>query len=106
MARYSGEVGFVRTVEVGESGVYEPETVEERHYYGDVIRNSRRWDSGSEINPDLAVSNQFSIVADKFAYANFEFMKYITYLGRKWTITSVDIQRPRMTITIGGLYHG
>ena len=107
MARFSGIIGFVTTVNSEDDPTfYKPETIE-RRYYGDVNRSSRRWTPNSEqVNDDLNISNQLSIVADKFMYENFSAMKYVIYMGAKWKITDVEITRPRMTITIGGLYHG
>lgn len=51
------------------------------------------------------VSNEFSIVADPFAYANFHSMRFIEYMGAKWKISNVEVQYPRLILTVGGVYN-
>lgn len=104
MARFCGMIGYGITEETS-PGVYEPRTVE-RMYYGDVTRNNRNWENGEGLNDDFNISNVFSIVADQFAYANLYAMKYVEYLGTKWKIKSVDVERPRLILTVGGVYNG
>lgn len=105
MARkYYGKIGFVRTVEKPGS-IWEEETVE-RPYKGDVIRLSMQYANGTGINDDVKVSNVISIIADSFAYQNAHFMKYVTYLNAKWKINDITIDRPRITLSIGGVYNG
>lgn len=104
MARYSGKIGFSAPT-LTAPGVWEEGPYTERTYKGDVLKNSRRWEGSGNVNDNLRISNTFSIVADSFAYANIGYMKYITYLGAKWKIESVDIDHPRITISVGGIYH-
>lgn len=106
MAKFSGKIGFVMTYEKPDDpGIHVTDTVE-RQYYGDVNRSSRRWTPSSEqINDNLNISNQLSIVADAFLYDNFSCMKYVVYMGARWKITDVELTRPRITMTIGGLYN-
>ena len=103
MAKFAGLIGFSITEEV-EPGIYEP-TITPKKYYGDVLRNTRKWASSGAINDDLDVSVQISIVADKFAYDHFESMRWVEYVGVKWKITNVDIQYPRLIIDVGGVYN-
>lgn len=105
MAKWHGTVGYVKPVETA-SGVWMDE-VAERKYSGDVIRNSSRWSTSSDsTNDDLNVNNQISIVADPFAYQNFHSMKYIEFMGTKWKVTSVEVQYPRLILSLGGVYNG
>ena len=57
------------------------------------------------INDNLNISNEFSIIADPFAYENFQNMRYIVFMGAKWKITSVEVQYPRLILTVGGVYN-
>ena len=77
------------------------------NYYGDVVRNSRRYESSSDkLNDNLNITNQFSIVADAYAYQNFHKMRYVEWMGAKWKITSVDAtNRPRLILEVGGVYN-
>lgn len=105
MAKWYGTIGYAETKQTS-PGVWRDE-ITERKYSGDVIRNSNRWSASSEsTNDDLNINNQISILADPFAYQNFHSMKYIEFMGAKWKITSVDVQRPRLILTIGGVYNG
>lgn len=104
MAKWFGIVGYGITVET-KPGVW-TEKIVERSYYGDLIRNSRRLQSSSEkVNDDLNISNQLSIVSDPYAYENFHSMRYVKFMGAKWKITDVEVQYPRLTLTLGGVYN-
>lgn len=110
MAKYYGALGFVRTYEQmiddEPTGKFRTETIE-RNYYGDILRNNRNWvESSEKVNEDITIGNQFSILVDTFAMENFAYLKYITYLGKKWLISSADIQYPRIILTTGGIYNG
>ena len=59
-----------------------------------------------DFNDDIIISNEISIIADKFAYENFYAMKYVEYSGAKWKITNVEVQHPRLILTTGGIYNG
>lgn len=104
MAKFFGVIGFEETQET-KPGVFEP-MVTERNYSGDVLRSSKRNESGEKINDDVSISNQFSIVADKYAYNHIYGMKYLKYMGVKWKISDVEIQHPRLIINVGGVYNG
>ena len=105
MAKWYGKIGFIKQVEK-KPGVYTTDTIE-RNYYGDLIRNSRGWSTPSEgTNDNLTLNNQISILADSFASENSSFMKYIEIMGGKWKITNIEINYPRLVLTIGGLYNG
>lgn len=104
MAKFCGNIGYIETVEV-EPGVWE-ESVVERFYYGDLIRNTSRFQSSGGINDDINISNNISILADPYANQNFQHMRYVEFMGAKWKITNVEVQRPRLILTIGGVYNG
>ena len=107
MARFSGTIGFLITKEadpVEHPGVW-TEVVQEKRYYGDVLSNSRRWDQNGNFNDNLTINNRISVVADSFVKSNLGAMKFVRWLGDTWKITNVEIQYPRVIITIGGQYH-
>ena len=55
MAKWSGMIGFAETKETTPS-VYET-LITERKYYGDILKNNRRFAFQSEVNGDITVSN-------------------------------------------------
>lgn len=101
--KFYGSIGYAITTET-RPGVWIPENVE-RDYYGDIIRFSSRSDTPNKVNDDITLSNQISIIADPFAYQNFHCMKYITYMEAKWKITNVEVQHPRLILSVGGIYN-
>ena len=105
MAKYFGKIGFMTTVKTS-PGVYE-ESIEEKDYYGDIIRINRRWDAVSDKeNDDLNISNQISILADDFAYGHLHEIRYVEWYGTKWKVSTVEVNYPRLLISIGGVYNG
>lgn len=104
MAKFYGAIGYAKTVETM-PGVW-TEQITERNYYGDVIRNSRRLQSSDKVNDDININNQISIVADPYAINNFHSMRYAEFMGAKWKISDVEVQYPRLLLTLGGLYNG
>lgn len=104
MSKFYGSVGYADTVETA-PGVWE-EGITERMYFGDLTRNTRRLQSSDTLNDDINVANEISIVADPFANQNFHKMRYVSFMGSKWKITNVEVQYPRLILTIGGVYNG
>ena len=106
MARWFGKVGYSETVETA-PGVWMPQDTI-REYYGDVTRNATRWTGNSDsTNDDLTVNTQISIVADPFAVEKFYSIKWIEFMGVKWSVDSVDpTQPPRLILNLGGVYNG
>jgi len=106
MAKWSGKVGYSETVETV-PGVWMPQDTV-RKYYGDVTRNTTRWAGNSDsTNDNLTVNTQISIVADPFAFEKFYSIKWIEFMGVKWSVDSVDpTQPPRLILTLGGVYNG
>lgn len=105
MARFSGKVGYAGGNVETKPGVW-VEQVIERSYYGDVIRNTRRSDNSQSVNPNISVSNSISIVADPYAIENFFAIRYVEWNGALWTVTNVEVQRPRLILELGGVYNG
>lgn len=104
MGKFYGVIGYAETSETS-PGVWE-ENITERTYSGDILRNSKRWQSAENLNDNPIVNNEFSIVADPYAYENFHTMRYVKWKGTSWKITNIDVQRPRIRLMIGGVYNG
>lgn len=108
--KFYGIVGYCETVEeTGDrKGNWIDGKITERKYYGDVLRNTRKWEKSvnDSSNDDLNINNSFSIIADAYAYQHFYAMKYVAWMGTCWKITNVEVQRPRLILTVGGVYNG
>jgi hypothetical protein len=106
MARFFGEVGYAESVETPvASGIWK-DIITEYSYFGDVIRNARKLDSGEKLNNDISVGNSISIVVDQYAIEHFFKIRYIRWAGVLWTVTSVEVQSPRLILSLGSVYNG
>ena len=103
MSKWFGKIGYSEVVEVI-PGVWE-EQITEREYFGDVYKISRKLQSASQVNDNIDVSNEISIVADPFARDNFSSIRYIEFMGTKWKVSNVEVVYPRLNLRIGGLYN-
>lgn len=104
MARFYGRVGYGEPVESA-PGVW-VDAIVEHSYYGDVIRDARNLKPGENLNPDLSVQNAISIVADAYANDHFFAIKYVEWAGALWTVSSVEVQSPRLLLRLGEVYNG
>lgn len=104
MAKWYGEIGFADTVETSPDVFVDGITT--RKYRGDLTRNNRRLQSADQLNDNINIANEISIVADPYARDHFHFMRYVEFQGAKWKISSVEVQYPRLILSVGGLYNG
>jgi len=104
MARFHGSIGFVRTEETS-PGVHE-EIKTERPYIGDLIRDSRQLRQDDQVNPDVTVNNRISILADAYATENLSHIRYVVWQGTSWSVSSFEMNYPRVILSIRGVYHG
>lgn len=104
MSKWFGKIGYAVTGET-EPGVWE-DTIVVRDYYGDLTSDRRKRQSSGNINNDINLANVISIIADPFAIENCSHMAYAEIMGAKWKITEVEVQYPRLILTIGGVYNG
>ena len=104
MAKFYGAVGYGITEETT-PGVW-TDSIVERNYTGDVIKNYKKSSSGESINDNIDVSNNISILSDPFAMNHFHSIKYVKWMGAAWKVSTVEVQYPRLILTIGGVYNG
>lgn len=103
MAKVYVKVGYADTVETA-PGVLE-EQITERDYYGELLRNSRRLQTASQVNDDINISNEISILSDPYAIQNFHSIRYVEFMGTKWKAPTVEVQYPRLILSLGGVYN-
>ena len=103
MGKWFGKIGYAITGET-EPGLWE-DTIVERQYYGDITSDRRKRQTSNEVNDNIALSNVISIIADPFAYENCSNMAYVEIMGTKWKITDIEIQSPRLILTVGGVWN-
>lgn len=104
MEKFYGKVGYAETVEV-RPNVWKDQ-ITERNYYGDVLKNHSKWATSEYLNDDLRISNRISVLADAYAFQNFSRIKYVEWMGVLWKVTDIEVERPRLVLTLGGEYNG
>lgn len=104
MGRFFGKVGYGESQETA-PGVFQDEIVE-REYYGDEVRPARTLREGENLNPNISVNSSLSIMADAYAFEHFMNIKYVQWLGTLWSVTEVDVQRPRLVLRLGEVWNG
>lgn len=103
MGKYHGFIGYGVTEET-KPGVW-TNVITEREVFGDVMNNNKKSENPGQVNDNIVVNLQISFLADPYALHNFHLIKYATYLGAKWKVVSAIEQRPRLVLTLGGLYN-
>lgn len=103
MPKFYGKIGFEETIETV-PGVWE-EVITERNYYGEVVRNTRKLVASNHLNDDISINNEISIIADPYAKDHFHSMRYVEFLGTTWEVNSVEVQYPRLILSLGGKYN-
>ena len=101
--KFYGQIGFEEMIETVPD-VCTPK-ITEYPYCGDVLNFGRTRSSGSDINDSITVSNRISIVADPYAREHFFDMKYVSWQGAKWKVSDVEVEFPRLILTLGGLFN-
>ena len=104
MAKFYGMIGFAEQVEEAPGVWVDKITI--RPYYGDLVRNTRKLQSRDQLNDNIDVANDISIIADPYAVENFHKMRYVEFMGTKWKVTNVEVQYPRLILTVGGVWNG
>lgn len=105
MNKFTGNIGFVETVET-EPGYWEPQ-ITEKFYLGDWIKFSGKFRLTSDsTNDEKDIASTLSIVLDPWTFQHSSCVRYIEFMGAKWSVTAIEPQHPRLLLTIGGLYNG
>lgn len=104
MSKWFGKIGYAYSGET-EPGYYE-DTVVEKEYYGDITTDRWKRQSSGHVNDNINLANVLSIIADPFAYAHCSQMVYAEIMGERWKVTEIEIQSPRLILTLGGIWNG
>ena len=88
MAKFYGEIGFADLV-TDDLGVTK-EHITKNMYTGDLLRNNRRLENSGQVNDDLNISNEISIIGDPYAYQNFHAIRYVKFMNAKWKVSTFN----------------
>lgn len=108
MAKFCGIIGYEELTELT-PGDWRPK-ITERKYYGDLTRNYGKHDSSGNVNDDINIANEVSIIADPYAAEHFFAIRYLKFNTPKiagvWKVNSVEVTYPRLILTLGGIWNG
>ena len=104
MSKFKGIVGYVFPYEHS-PGIW-MEKYEEQLVSGDVLKHARGWENGEGISSTLTLKNQISILANDYAFKNCSAIRYVRWMNTDWEVKDVEIQYPRIILTLGGVYNG
>jgi hypothetical protein len=102
--KWYGRIGYATATEKT-PGVW-VDTIEVRYYTGDIIRNNRIFSNSNSVNGEIKVSNQISVLSDPYIIDNFYNIRYAEFMGTLFCVTNVEVQYPRLLLTLGGVYNG
>lgn len=97
-------VGFTDQVEVA-LDVWE-DGITEKHMRGDILRSYAYYANVDKINENTNLGHRISLVGNKYLLEKYMQMKYLTLHGVRWEISTVELQTPRVIVTLGGKYNG
>lgn len=104
MSRFYGKVGYANTGSlVGDEFV---PTITERDYSGRYLNLTSASMDDEKVNSEIRLQARISILADAYALGNFQYIKYVEEDGVVWEVTSVELKRPRLILSTGGVYNG
>ena len=107
MARFYGPIGYELDQEEVSPGIYAPSQMIERFAFGTILKRQRKWDSSTDsTNDDVTTGNRISIVADDYVNAHWPAIKYVKWGDTCWKVSSVEIIRPRVILSLGGVWNG
>lgn len=104
MAKWYGEIGIAENKEVL-PGVWD-DTITPRSCFGDVLSDRWRRQNSGGINDDINISNRISIIADPYIQSHCSAIVYATFMDTKWKVTDVEVQYPRLILSLGGVWNG
>lgn len=103
MAKFTGSVGYVTQKETV-PGVWSTDETT-KVMKGDLIRQQLSHQSDG-VHSNVALNHRVSLIGDRYAFENAHFIKWIEFNGVKWKVASVELQRPRLIVTLGGIWNG
>ena len=102
MNKYYGNIGFYEQTE-DVPGVW-AEHIIDRPYYGDVTRSHYISRAADKVNNNVDINHSISVVMDPYAYSTYKNIRYVEWNGSKWRVSGIEVQYPRLILSIGGEY--
>jgi hypothetical protein len=104
MSKFWGKIGINRDSQETDPGIFE-KSIEEVEVAGEMRNLGARWQS-HEQRDTVSARHVLSMVTPEDSIIDFTEVAYIVWQGRKWSVISIEYKRPRIELTLGGLYNG
>ncbi len=104
MAKLRGPIGYATQRETS-PGIWE-EAIEEHICSAQLLRSTWSLQSSGAVNDDIRLANRISVLMNPYTNDPKFSIRYICYKGARWRVESVEEIRPRLILTIGGVYNG
>lgn len=105
MTRYCGTIGIRQDPVEVSPGIFSENILELSDVRGDLIRETLRWGGGENNQQTVRATHMLSIVASEEIFEKLTEAVYVVFGGKKWSVVSIERQRPRVKLTLGGEYH-
>lgn len=102
--RYSGKIGVASQTEKA-PGIWE-DTITERDALGEVKQRTEVLGTDDSVLAQYRTTTSISVFCEGVTKENYKDLRYITYLGQRWTIASAVFDFPRHVLYIGEVYNG
>lgn len=102
--RYSGKIGYAVQTEIS-PGVWE-DTITERAKLGTVENRTEALSVQGSVLPEYKTTTAVSVLSDGVLAENYENLRYVSYMGKNWSIASAVFQYPNLVLYIGEVYNG
>lgn len=102
--RYSGSVGISTMLEVS-PGVWESH-IAEKPIRGELLQRTETFVHGDAIHPEYRTTTSVSVLPPGENVDGYDDYVYVTLRGKRWTISSIVHEYPRLKIYIGEVYNG
>lgn len=104
MSRFRGPIGITRGHHETEDGIIR-QYIDEVEVYGEIRNDGASW-SQHGMNESVRAKHLLSVVTPEQSVIDFNAVVYVVWQGRKWSVTAIQYKRPRVELTLGGLYNG
>lgn len=104
MTKFRGTFGFAEAPVETSPGIWET-PIREELLSGDIFNDNARYERGLGTNDDVKVSKKISVIRKRDLDETVK-IKYVIIDGVKIKIESLSFERPRIIMTLGGLYNG
>lgn len=82
------------------------DVITQRDYLGDVVQRTEVFSTAESVLPQYRTTTSISVLSDGVLAENYRNIRYVSYMGRNWAVSSAVMQFPRLVIYISEVYNG